>query len=122
MKLDEAILRHVVLKMEIQEAIRNRQPLANPNVGSHSDCATGRWLNDEAKAAYQDYQSFSRLLSAHVAFHRVAGMISDSIKNGDFVEAERLAGRHGEFMGTSTDLISAVSLLQAEIAAGHKKR
>lgn len=120
MKLDDALLGHIVVKMQLQEAIKNGVKVKISDLASSETCVAGKWLNGEGLALYGEFKNFRRLFDAHVEFHTVAAMIVDRMDAGDFAEAGRLAGKYGEFMGTSINLMSAVSRLQTEISQARK--
>jgi hypothetical protein len=115
MNLNEAIDRHTEWKVRLRNAISRNETVDADSIRRDDCCVLGKWLHGDGKTQHGAKQSFSELVVAHADFHTQAGAVADAVNARQYDEAQRLMGVWGEYLGTSVDVIDAITRLQKEI-------
>jgi hypothetical protein len=109
MFLEDAMTAHLVWKVHMEHAIRDRQapPVDLTSAMAHQvdRCKLGRWIVDAAPK-FGAFPEFQQLIRAHTEFHQYAGDVLARLESGDRAGAESLMT--GRFQAASRAIISAL--------------
>jgi len=114
MDLDTAFKKHGGWIEQFCTAIFNQDTLDIEIYENDNHCELGNWLHGEGKTKYGKLNAYSRLVSSHAAFHKVAGKVVLAINAKEFKQAEHLLSENGEFAIASDMVRSAILKIKQE--------
>ncbi|MEY8216315.1 MAG: EAL domain-containing protein, partial [Colwellia sp.] len=68
----------------IVNAVTQKKPIALLNIANHLQCNFGKWYHSIGIHKYQQFNSFKRVESSHIAAHKTAELIELYIQKGQF--------------------------------------
>jgi methyl-accepting chemotaxis protein len=110
----KAMRDHVELKKLFGAAIEQQFRLDVETISQDTACALGKWLHDDAPAAWRQLDEYRVCLDAHRAFHLEAGRVARAVNERVGFEAARMLALGGEYSAMSIELgVSLNRLMKA---------
>ncbi|OYZ19572.1 MAG: hypothetical protein B7Y39_11830 [Bdellovibrio sp. 28-41-41] len=105
---------HIDWKMKLGKYLENPDgTLEHGKVCKDNLCVLGKWLYGDGQAFKHDHADlFESLRLSHAEFHKIAGLIIESINTKNFREATLLLKPNGEYSRVSEETVSLIDQLQ----------
>lgn len=117
MDFDAALQAHADWKVNLRIALDAKTAVDAERAGSDCQCALGRWLHGEAKAAMQGERAYHHCVEAHRDFHQAAGEIAQAINRRDYDRASQLLDSGSRFSQASLQVAVAVRRMRNVVPA-----
>ncbi|PXX46199.1 CZB domain-containing protein [Aquitalea magnusonii] len=116
MNLEDALLLHFELKLELRTAMLEGRQLDAAQIGDCCGCELGRWLQDEGRISCARYPAYQQLLENHREFHLEAARVAELINQGQFDAArEALAVGPSRYSQLSSAVGSGIAELRKRL-------
>jgi len=106
-----AIRSHNELRKAFCCAISNEQSLDAESIARDTSCALGRWLDDDARLAHRNLESYRDCLIVHTEFHLEAAKVARAINDRRYDDALRMLDRGTDYSEGSIELGVAIMRL-----------
>lgn len=115
MNFDEAISAHAKWKMKLSSYIsKPDQSLQNSVVGADNQCDLGKWLYGEGQQ-YSRLPEYTKLVSDHAEFHKLAAEIVRNADSGHKVMDEIALGSKSKFASVSSAIVLSLKAMKSKI-------
>lgn len=110
-QIEQALGTHGLFKMRLRQAIASgRLETAVISVGSHAECAFGKWMASPGVApATRLTPQFSTVEALHERFHQAAARVANLAATGHEEEAKASLEKDGEFGLAATEFAAAMT-------------
>lgn len=115
MNLDDAISAHSKWKMKLASYIsKPDKNLQASVVGADNQCDLGKWLYGEGQQ-YSRLPEYSKLVSDHSEFHKLAAEIVRNANSGQKVVDEIALGSKSKFASVSSAIVLSLKAMKSKI-------
>ncbi|MBA4708271.1 CZB domain-containing protein [Aquitalea aquatica] len=116
MNLEDALLLHFELKLELRTAMLEGRQLDAAQIGDCCGCELGRWLHGEGMVNCGHNSVFVQLVENHRQFHLEAARVAELINQGQFDAArEALAVGPSRYSQLSSAVGSGIAELRKRL-------
>ncbi|MBV8680660.1 MAG: CZB domain-containing protein [Aquitalea sp.] len=116
MNLEDALLLHFELKLELRMAMLEGRHLDCARIANACDCELGRWLDEEGRVNCCHFDAYQQLVDNHREFHREAARVAELINQGQFEAAsEALAVGPSQYSRLSSAVGSGIAELRKRL-------
>ena len=84
MNLEDALLLHFEMKLELRMAMLEGRKLDCAQIADACSCELGRWLQEEGRTNCAQYAAYLQLVENHRQFHLEAARVAELINQGQF--------------------------------------
>lgn len=116
MNLEDALLLHFEMKLELRMAMLEGRQLDCAQIADDCGCELGRWLQGEGRVNCGQYAAFQQLVDNHRDFHLEAARVAALINQGQFDAAsEALAVGPSQYSRLSSAVGSGIAELRKRL-------
>lgn len=111
LQIEQALGTHGLFKLRLRQAIASgRLETATVSLGSHAECAFGKWMASPGVApATRATPQFAQVQALHERFHQAAARVADLAASGHEAEAQAAMEKDGDFGVAASEFAAAMT-------------